>query len=96
MYTLNPPRAVPGQEPTALLLVAITFHVNAKPTRMVVLHGFSGELKLDDPELDAMTHWPHDYHATVARREQLAFTYDDNDNTVTVLLEPGAHQIVWE
>lgn len=93
---LNPPRAVPGLEPLAPLLVAVSFHVAAKPTQMVVLHSFAGTLRLHDPEAEAMTNWPRDYHATVPKREPLAFTYDARSGLVTVLLEPGEHQLVWE
>jgi hypothetical protein len=93
---LNPPRAVPGKEPTALLLVSISFHVEAKPARMLVLHSFTGELNFNDPAAEKRAQWARDYHATVLKREPLAFTYDAASGTVTILLEPGEHQIVWE
>ncbi|HEY5329351.1 MAG TPA: heparinase II/III family protein [Acidobacteriaceae bacterium] len=93
---LNPPRAVPGQEPTALLLISVSFHVDAKPARMVVLHSFSGDLKLQDPEFDKEAAWPRDWHAAVYKREALPFTYDAATGMVTIELEPGEHQVVWE
>ena len=93
---LNPPLAFPGKEPTALLLTSVSFRVDAKPTKMVILHSFSGDLKLNDPEVEKMTAWPRDYHAAVAKREPLAFTYDPKTSMVTVLLEPGEHQLIWE
>ena len=93
---LNPPLAEPGKEPTALLLLSVSFHVDAKPARMEVLHSFSGDLKLDDPASDAKTNWPHDYHANERKREALPFTYDAVSGMVTVLLEPGEHQLVWQ
>lgn len=92
---LNPPRAVPGKEPTALLLTAISFHVNAKPEKMLVLHSLSGELKWDDPEFEQQARWPRDYHATVSKREPIDFQYDAASGMVTVLLEPGEHQLLW-
>lgn len=93
---LNPPRLVPGQEPTALLLVSVSFHVEAKPARMVVLHSFSGDLKLNDPEFEKFAAWPRDWHAAEYKREVLPFTYDAATGMVTVELEPGEHQVVWE
>ncbi|HZL28918.1 MAG TPA: heparinase II/III family protein [Acidobacteriaceae bacterium] len=93
---LNPPRAVPGREPTALLLISVSFHVDAKPARMVVLHSFSGDLKLHDPDFDKEAAWPRDWHAAVYKREALPFTYDAATGMVTIELEPGEHQVVWE
>jgi hypothetical protein len=93
---LNPPLAVPGQEPTAPLLVTVSFRVAAKPTRIIVQHGFTGTPQLNDPEADAWDKWPRDWHRNVARREPLKFIYDSATGLVSVELEPGAHQIVWE
>jgi hypothetical protein len=93
---LNPPLAVPGQEPTAPLLISVSFHVHAKPVRMVVLHSFTGDLKLDDAAFDKEARWPRDYHASVYKRQPLDFVYDKGSGMVTVLLEPGEHQVVWE
>jgi hypothetical protein len=93
---LNPPRAIPGKEPTALLLVSISFHVDARPARMLVLHSFTGALNFNDPAEEKQAQWARDYHASVLKREPLAFTYDPASSTVTILLEPGEHQIVWE
>lgn len=93
---LNPPRAVPGQEPTATLLTAVSFRVASKPQRMLVYHGFSGEPRFDDPTVAAWDSWPRDWHRNVARREPLDFTYDATTGMVTVQLEPGPNQIVWQ
>jgi hypothetical protein len=93
---LNPPLAVRGQEPTAPLLISVSFHLDAKPARMVVLHSFAGEPKLDDPEFDKEAPWPRDYHSSVYKRQPLKFVYDEVSGMVTVLLEPGEHQVVWE
>ena len=93
---LNPPRAIPGKEPTALLLVAVSFHVNEKPASMLVMHSFSGDLKLNDPLWDKETAWDRDYHAGVYKRESIQFNYDAAKGTVTVLLEPGEHQLLWQ
>jgi len=93
---LNPPRAVQGQEPTALLLVAVSFHVNAKPTNMLVMHSFSGDLKFNDAAWEKETDWARDYHARVYKREPIQFKYDAATSVVTVLLEPGEHQLLWQ
>lgn len=93
---LNPPLAVPGQEPTAPLWTTVSFRVSAKPVRIVVEHGYTGTPLLNDPKADEWSSWPRDWHKNVARREALDFTYDPATHMVTVQLEPGAHQIVWE
>ena len=93
---LNPPRAVPGKEPTALLLTEITFRVDSKPSRMLVFHGYSPELKFSDPSAEAKTTWPNDYLAPFYKRQSLDFSYDPLTSTVTILLEPGEHQVIWQ
>jgi hypothetical protein len=93
---LNPPLAVPGQEPTAMLLVSVSFRVNARPARMLIMHSYSEDLELNDPAWDKETDWPRDYHASLYKRMPLAFSYDAASSMATVLLEPGEHQIVWE
>ena len=92
---LNPPLAIPGKEPTALLLTSVSFHVDTKPTQMLVMHSFAGDLQWNDPEADKQSQWPRDYHANVLKREPIAFTYDPATGVVTVLLEPGEHQVLW-
>lgn len=93
---LNPPHAVPGEEPPAPLLIAVSFRVDASPTKMLVLHSFTGELKFNDQRSDQLERWPRDYHAGVYKRQPLPFTYDSTSHIVTVLLEPGEHQLLWE
>ena len=93
---LNPPRANPGQEPTALLLTAVTFRLDAKPSRMLIFHGYSPELKFDDPLAEAKTNWQNDYLAPFYKRQSLEFSYDPLTSTVTILLEPGEHQVIWQ
>lgn len=93
---LNPPLAVPGQEPAAPLRTAVSFRVAGKPEHMIVWHGFNGVPQLNDPAADKWSSWAQDWHHGVARREALEFTYDSATHMVTVELEPGAHQIVWE
>ena len=93
---LNPPRAVPGEEPTAPLLIAVSFRIDSRPTKMLVLHSFAGTLKFNDPEFDKKTRWKRDYHAELYKRKPLAFTYDPTSHIVTVVLEPGEHQLLWE
>jgi hypothetical protein len=93
---LNPPLAVPGQEPAAPLRTAVSFRVAAKPEHMIVWHGFNGVPQLNDPAADKWSSWAQDWHHGVARREVMEFTYDSATHLVTVELEPGAHQIVWE
>jgi len=93
---LNPPRAVPGQEPPATLLLAVSFRVAQAPTRMLVYHGYAGKPKFDDPAAAEWDSWPNDWHRNVGRREPLAFNYDPATHLVTVKLEPGPNQVVWE
>lgn len=93
---LNPPRAVPGEEPTAPLLIAVSFRVDAAPTKMLVLHSFTGTLQFNDPAFEKEASWARDYHASVYKREALPFTYDAASRMVTVLLEPGEHQLLWQ
>jgi hypothetical protein len=93
---LNPPRAVPGQEPTAVLLTAVSFRVASRPQRMLVFHGFGGQPQFDDPVAKVWDSWPNDWHHGVARRQPLDFTYDPVTGLVTVQLEPGPNQVVWE
>ncbi|MES2390176.1 MAG: heparinase II/III family protein [Acidobacteriota bacterium] len=93
---LNPPRAVPGEEPTAPLFVSISFHVDAAPTKMLVLHAYSGKLEFNDPDWDKQMAWPRDRHVPYYKRQPLAFTYDAATSTVTIQLEPGEHQVVWQ
>jgi hypothetical protein len=93
---LNPPRAIPGQEPTAPLTVSITFRVDAAPTKMLVLHAYTGKLEFNDPAWDKEMAWPRDRHVPYYKRQPLAFTYNAVAGTVTIQLEPGEHQILWQ
>jgi hypothetical protein len=63
---------------------------------MLVYHGFAGEPRFDDPAAKVWDAWPRDWHHTVARREPLDFSYDAATEMVTVKLEPGPNQIVWQ
>ena len=96
MLLLDPPLATPGKEPTAPLFVSISFHVDTAPTEMLVLHAYTGKLEFNDPDWDKEMAWPRDRHVPYYKRQPLAFTYDGATSMVTIQLEPGEHQIVWQ
>jgi hypothetical protein len=71
--------------------------VNEKPERIVALRSATETPKLDDPEFDRMTSgWENDPHQGHYLREPLAFTWDAEKKLVTVILDVGIRQLVWE
>ncbi len=53
--------------------------------------------KLNDPEFEQKTSgWEHDPHNGHYLREPLDFTYNESTRTVTINLDQGFRQLVWE
>lgn len=93
------PRIEVGKEPTGPISVGVTFKVNEKPKRIVAQRSNSKMPLLDDPAFDRKTSpWENDPHRKNSHylRENLDFTYDEANKTVTVKLDVGIRQLVWE
>jgi hypothetical protein len=52
--------------------------------------------KLDDPAFEKKTAWENDSHKGHYLREQLDFTWDEKTRCVTVTMDVGIRQLVWE
>jgi hypothetical protein len=91
------PKVKEGEEQPLPLQVAVSFRVNEKPTRIVALRSATETPKLDDPEFDRMTAgWENDPHEGHYLREPLDFTWDAEKKLLTVILDVGIRQLVWE
>ena len=91
------PRVKEGEEQPLPLQVAVSFRVNEKPKRIVALRSATETPKLDDPEFDRLTvPWANDPHQGHYLRETLDFTWDAEKKLVTVILDVGIRQLVWE
>ena len=86
-----------GEEQPLPLQVAVSFRVNEKPKPIVALRSATETPKLDDPEFDRLTvPWENDPHQGHYLRESLNFTWDAEKKLVTVILDVGIRQLVWE
>ena len=87
-----------GKEPSLPLKVAVTFRVDAKPKRIVARYSTTKMPGLNDPEFERKTgaNWQPDFHAKSYLRETLDFTWDEQRQTVTVTVDHGIRQLVWE
>jgi hypothetical protein len=91
------PRVKEGEEQPLPLQVAVTFRVGEKPRRIIALRSATEMPKLDDPAFDRMTAgWENDPHQGHYLREPLDFTWDAEKKLVTVILDVGIRQLVWE
>lgn len=91
------PKITPGQEPPLPTEVAVTFLVDAKPRRLVALRSATTMPSLDDAESTRTTaSWNDDPHKPYYLRTEPAFTWDETRKTVTVILDLGIRQLVWE
>jgi hypothetical protein len=94
---INPPRVEPGKEPTQPIQVSVSFQVNEKPKRIISLHSSTRMPKLDDPDFDRKTAaWENDLQKGHYLRQPLDFTYNEENKTLTVTLDTGIRQLVWE
>ena len=91
------PKVKEGEEQPLPLQVAVSFRVNEKPKRIVALRSATETPKLDDPAFDRLTvPWESDPHRGHYLREPLDFTWDAEKKLVTVVLDAGIRQLVWE
>jgi hypothetical protein len=91
------PRIKEGEEQPLPLQVAVSFRAIEKPERIVALRSATETPKLDDPAFDRMTaDWENDPHQGHYLREPLDFTWDAGKKLVTVILDVGIRQLVWE
>ena len=91
------PKLEEGKEPVLPMVVSVSFKVNEKPKRIVALRSSTETPKLDDPEFERATkRWKNDPHQGHYLREQLDFNYSAESQTVTVKLDLGIRQLVWE
>ena len=91
------PRMEKGKEMTMPISVAVAFKVNTKPKRVIALRSPTAMPQLDAPEFEQKTvAWENDSHKGHYLREALDFTYDQERKLVTVLMDVGIRQLVWE
>ncbi len=92
------PKIEEGKEPPLPLKVAVTFKVGEKPKRIIALRSNTKMPALNDPEFDrkSAANWQPDFHAKSYLRETLDFTWDETRKTVSVAVDHGIHQLVWE
>jgi len=91
------PKVKEGEEQPLPLQVAVSFRVNEKPKRIIALRSATQTPKLDDPDFEHMTAgWENDPHQGHYLREPLDFTWNAEKKLVTVILDVGIRQLVWE
>ena len=91
------PRVEAGKEAPQPIQVSVSFHVSAKPKRMISLRSSTQMPKLDDPEFTKRTSvWENDINKDHYRRQQIDFTWDEKTQSVSVLMDTGTRQLVWE
>jgi hypothetical protein len=91
------PRVKEGEEQPLPLRVEVSFRVNEKPKRIIALRSATEMPKLDDPEFDRLSvPWANDPHKGHYLREPLDFTWEAEKKLVTVILDVGIRQLVWE
>ena len=93
------PKMEAGKEPALPVSIGVTFKVNEKPKRIVAQRSNFRMPLLDDLGFDRKTSpWENDPHRNQNHylRESLDFTYDEAHKTVTVKLDVGIRQLVWE
>jgi len=94
---IDPPRVEKGKEAAQPVQVSVSFRVNEKPKRIISLRSSTLMPKLDDPAFDRKTStWANDIDKTHYRRQPLDFTWDEKTKCVTVILDIGIRQLVWE
>jgi len=91
------PKVNEGQEKALPISVSVSFKVNEKPKRIVALRSSTQMPKLDDPAFDKRTvAWENDPHKGHYMREPLDFVWNEEKKTVTMTLDVGIRQVVWE
>jgi hypothetical protein len=91
------PKVKEGEEQPLPIQIAVSFRVDEKPKRIVALRSSTEMPKLVDPEFDRLTApWENDPHQGHYLREPLDFTWDAENKLVTVILDVGIRQLVWE
>ena len=91
------PKIEAGKEPPLPTRVAVSFKVNEKPKRIIALRSQTAMPALEDPAFDRKTSaWENDPHKGHYLRETLAFDYNEATGMVTVQLDVGIRQLVWE
>jgi len=91
------PKVKEGEEQPLPIAVAVSFRVNQKPKRIIALRSSTERPQLNDPYFDRMTTgWENDPHQGHYLRESLDFTWDEQSKTVTVTMDVGIRQLVWE
>jgi hypothetical protein len=90
------PKVEEGKEPVQPISVSVTFRTEEKPKRIIALRSNSEIPKLNDPVFDKKTDWENDSHKGHYLREQLDFTWDEKTKCVTVPMDVGIRQLVWE
>jgi len=91
------PKVKEGEEQPLPIAVAVSFRVNQKPKRIIASRSSTERPQLNDPYFDRMTTgWENDPHQGHYLRESLDFTWDEQSKTVTVTMDVGIRQLVWE
>lgn len=91
------PKIEAGKEPVLPIRVAVSFKVNERPKRIIALRSNALMPPLDDPAFERKTTpWENDPHKRLYLRETLDFDYDEAGRMVTVQLDVGIRQLVWE
>ena len=94
---VKPPRIDPGKPPEIPIQVSVTFRTETKPTRIITFRSETTRPEINDPEMERKTTaWPRDYHAPTYKRKTAEFTWDEASKSVTLPLEVGITQAVWE
>ena len=91
------PKIEAGKEPVLPIRVSVSFRVNERPRRIIALRSRTAMPQFDDPAFERKTAvWENDPHKDHYLREELDFEYNDADKMVTVQLDVGIRQLVWE
>jgi len=91
------PKLTPGLEQPLPISVAVSFRVSQKPARIIALRSDIRSPDLDDSTFDRKTTpWANDPHQGHYLREQLNFQYDEISKLVTVQMDTGIRQLIWQ
>jgi hypothetical protein len=91
------PKIEIGKEPALPIVNQVTFKVAARPTKIIALRSVTEMPELIDESFDKQTKpWYNDPHANRYLREELKFDYNASAQLVTIKLDVGVRQIIWE
>ena len=92
------PKIEEGKEPPLPIQVSVSFKADEKPRRIIAIYSVTEMPALTDPgfERKIAPVWNPDYHSRFYKRETPDFTWNEQAKTISVVLDYGIRQLVWE